>query len=81
MYMRFVCVCVCVCVYVCVPVLRRVSSIFSTDEMLTDNAMISIYPYGDELYALTETPYLFRIDPQTLETKQRVSIRRSLAVR
>ena len=46
---------------------------FSTEEMMTDNAMISIYPYGDELYALTETPYLFRVDPETLETKQRVS--------
>ncbi|XP_037071797.1 carotenoid isomerooxygenase-like [Pollicipes pollicipes] len=58
----------------CQTIFQRVCSMFSTDEMMTDNAMISIYPYGDELYALTETPYLFRIDPETLETKRRVNL-------
>lgn len=54
------------------PVDGRVSSMFSTEELMTDNAMVSIYPYGDQLYALTETPYLFRINPETLETENRV---------
>ncbi|KAF0311759.1 Carotenoid isomerooxygenase [Amphibalanus amphitrite] len=64
----------------CQTIFQRVSSMFSTEEMMTDNAMISIYPYGDELYALTETPYLFRVDPETLETKQRVNLMKHVQV-
>lgn len=36
--------------------------------------MISIYPVGDEYYALTEYPIMIRIDPATLQTLNSVSI-------
>jgi hypothetical protein len=35
--------------------------------------MISVYPFGDELYALTEYPVIHRFDPITLDTLDRVS--------
>jgi len=40
----------------------------------SDNAMISIYPIGDEYYTLTEYPIMIRIDPTTLETLKTVNI-------
>jgi hypothetical protein len=41
--------------------------------MTSDNAMISVYPFGDELYALTEYPVIHRFDPVTLDTLDKVS--------
>jgi carotenoid isomerooxygenase len=35
--------------------------------------MISVYPFGDELYALTEYPVIHRFDPITLDTLDKVS--------
>lgn len=46
---------------------------FVLDRIVSDNAMISIYPLGDELYAFAETPFIHRIDPITLETTGRVN--------
>lgn len=43
------------------------------DQVVSDNAMISVYPLGNELYAFAETPFIHRIDPITLETTGRVS--------
>jgi hypothetical protein len=40
---------------------------------MSDNAMISVYPFGDELYAFTEFPVIHRFDPKTLDTLDRVS--------
>jgi carotenoid cleavage dioxygenase-like enzyme len=40
---------------------------------LTDNASVSITRYGDQLAAVTETPRLTTIDPQTLEATGQVS--------
>lgn len=51
----------------------RISSLFVLDRLVSDNAMISVYPLGDELYAFAETPFIHRIDPVTLETTGRVS--------
>ena len=39
---------------------------------MSDNAMISVYPYGDEFYAMNETPVIHRIDPVTLDTIETV---------
>ena len=30
--------------------------------------MVSLVHFGDEMYAMTETPFLRRVDPETLET-------------
>jgi hypothetical protein len=40
---------------------------------MSDNAMISVYPFGDELYAFTEFPVIHRFDLKTLDTVERVS--------
>lgn len=40
---------------------------------MSDNAMISVYPFGDEFYTFTESPVIHRINPSTLETLNRVS--------
>ena len=34
----------------------------------TDNCVVSLVHFGDEMYAMTETPFLRRVDPETLET-------------
>ena len=51
----------------------RVAALFSPGETMSDNAMISVYPFGDELYAFTEFPVIHRFDPKTLDTLDRVS--------
>lgn len=49
----------------------RVSAVFDRLKNKSDNAMISIYPFGDEYFAMTETPVVHRIDPEDLSTKER----------
>ena len=50
------------------------SAIFVPGESISDNAMISIYPFGDEFYSFTESPIVHRIDPKTLQTLDRVNL-------
>lgn len=52
----------------------RFSNVFKWGNDQSDNAMISIYPIGDEYYTLTEYPVMIRIDPTTLETLKTVSL-------
>lgn len=40
----------------------------------SDNAMISIYPFGDEYFAFTEAPVIHRVNPETLDTEKRVIV-------
>ncbi|XP_059486295.1 carotenoid isomerooxygenase [Neocloeon triangulifer] len=58
----------------CQSIFQTVAAIFVPGESLSDNAMISIYPFGDEYYAFTESPIVHRIDPRTLETKDRINL-------
>lgn len=53
--------------------LCRVASIFNLGKTMSDNSMISVYPFGDEYYTFTETPVMHRIDSKTLETTGRVN--------
>lgn len=46
---------------------------FNPGEKLSDNSMISVYPFGDEYYTFTEAPVMHRIDAKSLETTGRVS--------
>lgn len=39
----------------------------------TDNCLINIIKYGKDYYTSTETNYFHKIDPNTLETLQKVS--------
>lgn len=36
--------------------------------------MISVYPFGDELYAFNETPVIHRINKTTLDTEGKVNV-------
>ncbi|XP_014472372.1 PREDICTED: carotenoid isomerooxygenase-like isoform X2 [Dinoponera quadriceps] len=57
----------------CRSIFHRVSSMFSQEE-LTDNTMVSVYPFGDEFYTITEMPVMHRIDPTTLQTINKVKL-------
>ncbi|VVC28941.1 Hypothetical protein CINCED_3A018818 [Cinara cedri] len=58
----------------CKTIFHRISNVFNWGEDQSDNAMISIYPIGDEYYTLTEYPIMTRIDPVTLETLQTMDL-------
>lgn len=46
----------------------------------TDNCLINIMKCGEDFYATTETNYIRKIDPQTLETLDKVDYRKYVAV-
>ncbi|KAF6214118.1 hypothetical protein GE061_011849 [Apolygus lucorum] len=56
----------------CKTIFQRFSAIFS-DEM-TDNCMISLYPFKDQIFAMGETPVMYRIDPSNIDTIGRVNM-------
>lgn len=58
----------------------RISASFKWKENQSDNAMISVYPFGDELYAFTESPIIHRINQETLETEKKINISEYVAV-
>nr|XP_054919749.1 carotenoid isomerooxygenase-like [Dermacentor andersoni] len=62
----------------CATVFERVASYFSMD--LTDNALVNVMPVGDEVYTLTETPDMTRVDPASLETLEKKTLRELVAV-
>ncbi|XP_046459953.1 carotenoid isomerooxygenase-like isoform X2 [Daphnia pulex] len=64
----------------CKSIFHRISSLFVLDQVVSDNAMISIYPLGKDLYAFAETPFIHRIDPVTMETTRRESLHETLSV-
>ncbi|KAL3208437.1 hypothetical protein MRX96_039130 [Rhipicephalus microplus] len=62
----------------CATVFERLTSYFSMDS--TDNALVNVMPVGDEVYAMTETPYMTRVDPASLETLEKKDLRDYVAV-
>ena len=54
-------------------------SVFNVTD-LTDNALVNIYPIGSDFVATTESDVVLSFDPETLETKDRVSGRFSVDV-
>ncbi|XP_068632686.1 carotenoid isomerooxygenase [Battus philenor] len=63
----------------CHTIFDRVASIFKPPE-LSDNTMISVYPFGDEMYTFTEGPFIHRIDPKTLDTLERKNMKKCIAL-
>ncbi|GCB66313.1 hypothetical protein scyTo_0014978, partial [Scyliorhinus torazame] len=57
----------------CKNIFSRFFSYFEGLE-ITDNALVNVYPIGEEYYACTETNYITKIDPETLETIQKVDL-------
>jgi len=39
---------------------------------VTDNALVNIYPVGEDYYACTETNFITKVNPETLETIKQV---------
>ncbi|XP_067214323.1 carotenoid isomerooxygenase [Linepithema humile] len=58
----------------CHSIFRRVAAVFNPDESMSDNSMITVYPFGDEYYTFAEAPVMHRIDPKTLETMGRINV-------
>ena len=54
-------------------------SVFNVTDF-TDNACINIYPIGEDFVAASESDVVLSFDPETLETKDRVSGRFSIIV-
>lgn len=42
--------------------------------------MISIYPFGDEYFAFTETPVVHKIDEATLDTMERLDLHDKIGI-
>lgn len=59
--------------------LFRISSKFQPSES-SDNANISLYPFGDELYAFSESRILHKVNPEDLSTDGRIQLTDYLAV-
>nr|XP_057929800.1 retinal Mueller cells isomerohydrolase-like isoform X1 [Doryrhamphus excisus] len=47
---------------------------------VTDNCMVNIYPVGEDFYAVTETNYITKVDPDSLETLKKVDLCKYLSV-
>lgn len=54
------------------PVLRFFSYFKGVE--ITDNALVNVYPIGEDYYACTETNFITRINPETLETVKQVGL-------
>ncbi|KAK8375311.1 hypothetical protein O3P69_008291 [Scylla paramamosain] len=54
----------------CKTLFQRFMTFFTplSKREMTDNCLVSVCHFGDELYAMTETNVMRRIDPETLET-------------
>ncbi|KAK9891206.1 hypothetical protein WA026_013521 [Henosepilachna vigintioctopunctata] len=64
----------------CHSIFDRVAAIFNPQTNQSDNSMISLYPFGDEIYAFGETPVIHKINTETLETEKRVDISEHISI-
>ncbi|XP_045461603.1 carotenoid isomerooxygenase [Harmonia axyridis] len=64
----------------CHTIFDRVAAIFNPSLDQSDNAMISLYPFGDELYAFGEIPIIHKINSETLETEKQVDISKHISI-
>lgn len=63
----------------CKNLFQRFFSYFKQEE-LTDNTLVNLFPIGDALYTATETNFLNRIDPDTLERLDKVDLTKVVSV-
>ncbi|XP_070533137.1 beta,beta-carotene 15,15'-dioxygenase-like isoform X1 [Ptychodera flava] len=63
----------------CHSLFQRVSARFKARKS-TDNCNVNVMSIKDEMYAMTESPFIWRIDPKTLESVEKVDITEFLAV-
>lgn len=60
-------------------IIFRIAAKFLTSEQ-SDNANVSLYPLGDELYAFSESKMLYKINTEDLSTAERININEYIAV-
>lgn len=41
---------------------------------MTDNCLVNIYTIGEDFYAVTETTFITKVDPDSLETLEKVRV-------
>ncbi|KAH0618514.1 hypothetical protein JD844_017794 [Phrynosoma platyrhinos] len=63
----------------CKNIFSRFFTYFQGVEV-TDNALVNVYPVGEDFYACTETNFLTRINPDNLETLKKVDISKFVSV-
>ncbi|XP_044744862.1 carotenoid isomerooxygenase isoform X2 [Coccinella septempunctata] len=64
----------------CHSIFDRVAAIFNPSLAQSDNSMISLYPFGDQIYAFGEIPIIHKINSETLETEKRVDISQYISI-
>uniref|UniRef100_A0AAQ5YIS4 Retinoid isomerohydrolase n=1 Tax=Amphiprion ocellaris TaxID=80972 RepID=A0AAQ5YIS4_AMPOC len=57
----------------CKNIFSRFFSYFKGVEV-TDNCLVNVYPVGEDFYAVTETNYITKVNPDTLETLKKVDM-------
>lgn len=62
----------------CKSLYRRFMDTLFLENTFTDNDNVTFCPIGDSLYAVTDSPFIRRIDPLTLETYEKVDLRKML---
>ncbi|XP_061635697.1 retinal Mueller cells isomerohydrolase-like isoform X2 [Phyllopteryx taeniolatus] len=63
----------------CKNIFSRFFSYFRGIEV-TDNCVVNIYPVGEDFYAVTETNYITKVDPESLDTLKKVDLCKYLSV-
>ncbi|XP_034289126.1 retinoid isomerohydrolase isoform X1 [Pantherophis guttatus] len=63
----------------CKNIFSRFFSYFQGVE-ITDNALVNVYPVGDDFYACTETNFLTKVNTENLETIKKVDISKYVSV-
>ncbi|KAF5305094.1 hypothetical protein FQA39_LY09356 [Lamprigera yunnana] len=64
----------------CHTIFKRVASYFERYKNTSDNAMISIYPFGDELYTFTESPFIHKVNKHNLKTENRIDLTKNMGI-
>ncbi|GFT71054.1 beta,beta-carotene 9',10'-oxygenase [Nephila pilipes] len=63
----------------CKTIFQRFFSLFNLENM-TDNDLVNVILYADEAYACSETNCIWKIDPDTLDSLQKVYLNRYVPV-
>lgn len=64
----------------CKSLYRKFMDTMFLENTFSDNDNVTFCPIGDSIYAVTDSPFIRRIDPMTLETFEKVDLRKYTAV-
>ncbi|XP_034035342.1 retinal Mueller cells isomerohydrolase-like isoform X2 [Thalassophryne amazonica] len=63
----------------CKNIFSRFFTYFKGIEV-TDNCLVNVYPIGEDFYAVTESNYITKVDPDSLDTIKKVDLCKYLSV-